>query len=132
MLGLTLLVVEDEPLIALSIEDVLVEGGFAVVAVDSGVEALRILEAGETPIAGLVTDIRCGNGPDGWQLARRGRELNPNLPVVYISGDSAHEHRSRGLPESIMVPKPFAATQIVTAVSMLLNALPPAAHDLAV
>ena len=124
MVEVALLLVEDEPLIALSVEELLAEGGYAVIAAASGAKAMEILEAGEPVISGIVTDIRCPPGADGWELARRGRELNPNLAVVYFSGDSAHDHRARGVPDSVMVQKPFAASQIITAISMLLNAVP--------
>lgn len=43
------------------------------------------------------------------------------MPVVYISGDSAHEWPVKGVPKSVMVPKPFAVAQIITAVPILLN-----------
>jgi hypothetical protein len=38
-----------------------------------------------------------------------------------MSGDSAPEWTSKGVPNSIMVAKPFAPAQIITAVSTLLN-----------
>ena len=52
---------------------------------------------------------------------RRTRELVPGISVVYISGDSAHEWDSQGVPNRVMVKKPFVAAQIITAISMLLN-----------
>jgi DNA-binding response OmpR family regulator len=70
----------------------------------------------------VITDIRLGAGPDGWAVARRARELVPTMPVVYMSGDSSHEWSSKGVPNSLMVAKPFAPAQIITAVSTLLNA----------
>lgn len=118
-----ILVVEDEPLIGISVEDALNEGGYVVRLVYSGEEAIAMLDAGDEPIAGLVTDIRLGSGPDGWTVARRARELHPAMPVVYMSGDSAVDHASRGVPDSLMVQKPFASAQIVTAVSQLLNTI---------
>jgi CheY-like chemotaxis protein len=69
----------------------------------------------------VLTDIRVGQAPDGWQVARRARELVPDMPVVYISGDSAHEWSAKGVPNSIMVTKPFVGAQIITAISTLLN-----------
>jgi hypothetical protein len=42
--------------------------------------------------------------------------------VVYITGDSAHEWTVHGVPNSVLVTKPFAAAQVVTAVSQLLTA----------
>jgi hypothetical protein len=37
-------------------------------------------------IRALVTDIDLGgSSPTGWDVARRARELHPELPVVYLS-----------------------------------------------
>jgi DNA-binding response OmpR family regulator len=120
------LVVEDEPLIGLTVQDGLDEAGYDVRLMINAVDALHELESAAEVLSALVTDIRLQGGKDGWQVARRARELNPQLPVVYMSGDSAIEHTSQGVPQSIMVQKPFAAAQIVTAVSTLINKLPPA------
>ncbi len=83
------------------------------------------MESAAQVLSALVTDIRLQDEKDGWEVARRGRELNPTLPVVYMSGDSALDHTSQGVPHSVMVQKPFAAAQIVTAVSTLINKAPP-------
>lgn len=93
-------------------------------AYPSGDAAVAALEA-EEAVAGVLTDIRCGSGPDGWAIARRARELHPHIPVIYMSGDSAHEHSAYGVPDSIMLQKPFAVAQVVTAISMLMNAVSP-------
>ena len=85
---------------------------------------MAVLEEGAVSVAGLVTDIDLGAGPHGWDVAQRARELNPLIPIVYMSGHQVIEHASRGVPASLMVQKPFAAAQIVTAISQLLNALP--------
>jgi CheY-like chemotaxis protein len=118
-----ILLVEDEHLIALSVQEALEEGGYAVRAAASGTDALSVLDEANDQICALITDIRLGAGPDGWDLARLARELNPRLPIVYMSGDSSHGHSSRGVPDSLMIQKPFAPVQIVTAVSTLLNAV---------
>jgi hypothetical protein len=49
----------------------------------------------------------------------------PTLPVVYITGASGNQWPSHGVPNSILLQKPFAPAQLVTAVSQLLNAVPP-------
>jgi hypothetical protein len=54
-------------------------------------------------------------------VAKRARELNELLPVVYMTGGNGHEWASQGVPNSILITKPFAPAQIVTAVSQLLN-----------
>ena len=43
------------------------------------------------------------------------------MPVVYMSGNSEHEWSSKGVPNSIMITKPFAAAQLVTAVATLIT-----------
>ena len=52
---------------------------------------------------------------------RRARAINPDLPVVYITGANADEWAVQGVPNSILLTKPFAPAQLVTAVSHLLN-----------
>jgi hypothetical protein len=44
-----------------------------------------------------------------------------------MSGKDADDWASKGVPNSIMLAKPFAPAQLVTAVSQLLNASPPIA-----
>jgi hypothetical protein len=44
-----------------------------------------------------------------------------------MSGDSSDDWGSKGVPNSIMLEKPFAPAQLVIAVSQLLNASPPTA-----
>jgi hypothetical protein len=53
-----------------------------------------------------------------------------SFPVVYMSGVAADEWLVQGVPNSIMLRKPFAPVQLVTAVSNLLNGcLSPKAPD---
>lgn len=118
-----ILLVEDEHLIALSVQEALEVGGYAVRVEASGTDAILILDESSDQICALITDIRLGIGPDGWDLARHARELNPRLPIVYMSGDSSQGHSARGVPDSLMIQKPFAPAQIVTAISTLLNAV---------
>ena len=49
------------------------------------------------------------------------RELAPAMPIVYMSGDSTHEWASQGVPGSVMLAKPFAPAQLVTAVATLVT-----------
>lgn len=117
----SVLVVEDEDLIRELSAEVLVDAGFDVVVVEDGDAALQALDGSADPFCALFTDVNLGHGPDGWAVARRGRELNNELPVVYVSGASGHEWKAQGVSQSIMLTKPCTATQIVGAVSGLLK-----------
>ena len=122
-----ILVVEDDNLVQSVLEDALTDGGFKIVMASSGENAVELLEAADGKYRALVTDINLGRDKlEGWEVARRAREIDPLFPVVYISGDSAEDWASKGVPDSIMLAKPFAPAQLVTAVSQLLNSAPPA------
>ena len=116
----TLLLAEDEPIIRASLADALQEAGYLLLESSNGEDTVAELDAGGK-IAGLITDIRLGAGLSGWELARHARHLLPRVAVVYMTGDSAVEWTAEGVPNSVMVQKPFAIAQVVTAVSTLLN-----------
>ncbi len=123
-----ILVVEDDQLIQSVVEESLTDGGFDIVMASSGENAVELLDASEGKYRALVTDINLGrDGIDGWDVARHAREIDPAFPVVYMSGKDAADWASKGVPNSIMLAKPFAPAQLVTAVSQLLNTgTPPA------
>ena len=119
--SLVVLVVDDEALVADIVESALREAGFEVIVALSGEEAVAVLEKQTECIRGLVTDVNLGKGMTGFDLGHRARELVPDVPMLYMTGDSAHEWSSQGVPNSVVIPKPFVAAQIVTALSSLLN-----------
>jgi DNA-binding response OmpR family regulator len=117
-----ILVIEDDDSIQTLVEDALSDGGFEPAIAPSGEEAVTLLKGRTGNYRALVTDISLRGKIDGWEVARQAREIDPEFPVVYISGGSAAEWPSKGVPNSVMVPKPFAPAQLVTAISNLLNA----------
>jgi DNA-binding response OmpR family regulator len=116
-----ILVVEDDESIQMLAEDALADAGFEPAIAPSGEEALTLLMGPRRKYRALVTDISLRGKVDGWEVAQRARELDPEFPVVYVSGVSAADWPSKGVPNSIMLAKPFAPVQLVTAVSNLLN-----------
>lgn len=121
--NILVLLVEDEPMILHLISETLQDAGFAVTTSMNGEEAVQMLQDKGGDYRALVTDIRLGRSRMlGWDVARRARELNPDLAVIYISGDSGHEWQTKGVAGSVLIPKPFAPAEIVTAVAKLINA----------
>jgi CheY-like chemotaxis protein len=124
---LLILIVEDDELVQSVVADALSEGGFEAAIASTGSNAIELLDAAKGKYRALVTDINLRPGEiDGWKVARHAREIDPHFPVVYMSGGEADDWASQGVPNSIMLAKPFAPAQLVTAVSQLLNASPPA------
>ena len=117
-----LLYVEDDALTQDLVETALQEAGFEVLTASDGHEALVHLGANIEALRGLITDINLGECPDGWEIARSARESISGLPVLYVSGACEHEWTVKGVPNSLMVGKPFAPAQIVVAISSLIVA----------
>jgi DNA-binding response OmpR family regulator len=124
-----ILVIEDEYALHGFVEDALAEAGFATEIFSSVEEALTLFQSGK--YKALVTDIRLKSTSNGWEGARQVREREPHLPVIYMTGAAAVEWASRGVPGSIILSKPFAPAQLVTAVSQLINAAGPSADPTA-
>ena len=116
-----ILVVEDEILIQELIETTLKDAGYDVLTADNGEDGMAVLEKEASRLGGVVTDVNLGPPPNGWKVAACARGLNANIPVVYISGDSAHEWAAHGVPNSTMITKPFAAIEVVVALASLRN-----------
>ena len=116
-----ILVVEDDDLIQTLVEEALGEGGFEAAIVPSGEEAVSLLNGQKGNYRALVTDINLRGKMEGWEVAQHAREIETNFPVIYMSGQSADEWTVKGVPNSVMLAKPFAPAQLVTAVSNLLN-----------
>lgn len=118
------LVVEDEYLLQCDLQAALANGGFASEGVFSGEEALTLFIGGAKSYKALVTDVRLGGNMSGWEIAKRLREKEPALPVVYVTASAGDEWASHGVSGSILIPKPFAPAQLLTALSNLLNVGP--------
>jgi CheY-like chemotaxis protein len=116
-----ILVVEDEYPLQGVVEDTLAEAGFESAIVSSGEEALTLFKGAGRDCKALVTDVNLKGKLNGWEVARRIREIDPGFPVVYMTGAAADQWASQGVPNSILLAKPFAPAQLVTAVSQLLN-----------
>jgi CheY-like chemotaxis protein len=116
-----ILVVEDDQDIQTLVEEALTDGGFESGIATSGEEAVARLKSDEVKYRALVTDINLPGRLDGWEIARVAREIDPAFPIVYMTGAAADDWPSKGVPNSILLNKPFAPAQLVTAVSQLLN-----------
>ena len=115
------LIAEDDAEIRKILQTSFEDGGFAVVLASSGEEAMAAMDDKGEGVRALVTDIALASKATGWDVARHAREMNPNLPVVYVTGTEGHDWASLGVPNSVLIAKPFAPAQVLTAVSQLLN-----------
>jgi two-component system, response regulator PdtaR len=114
----TVLVVEDEPLILLSIADELREAGFDVLEAQSAADALRLLEA-NAHIRLIFTDVDMPGSMDGLGLSAVVRERWPPVLIIVTSGKRVPE--TAALPSgSEFLPKPYTSRGVVRAMRSML------------
>jgi len=113
-----ILLVEDEAALQELVRHALSDAGFDLTVSASAEEALSLLGSGVVRYRALVTDINIDGELNGWELARQVREVD----AVFVTGAAADQWSSQGVPNSILLEKPFAPAQLITAISQLLNA----------
>jgi DNA-binding response OmpR family regulator len=113
------LLVEDEVLISMMIEDAMVARGFEVYTATNADDALQVLTEGPQ-VDVLFTDINIEGDMDGTALARRARELHPELAVLYASGSL--KSIIDAVPNSTFVPKPYAPSEVCAMVAEMASA----------
>ena len=115
-----ILLLEDEPLIAALMEEALQEGGFSVTLAADGPTAQAALMSG-IEFQGMVVDINIPGPLSGWDLGRMGRTQFPQIAVVYATGHGELDWPSEGVPGSVLISKPYAPAQAITALAHQLN-----------
>jgi PAS domain S-box-containing protein len=113
------LAVDDEPALRFVLERLMKRYGFAVTTVGSIAEALDVLRSRRVDI--LVTDVVLGAGESGAVLAPEARKLQPDLPVIFISGFTRQELSLTTLGEGDwFIPKPFPTADLKAALQSAL------------
>ena len=98
----SVLVVEDEIAHQDILESALEDGGFSVAKAITGEEALVMLDAEDAKYRAVITDVNLGPAKvTGWEVAKRAREKNSELPIVYMTGGGGHDWGSMGVPNSV-------------------------------
>lgn len=106
----TVLIVEDEPLVAFENEHALAQAGYRVVAtVDRHADARAALAAGGIDL--VVADIALSGGGNGIDVARDAGEYG--IPVLFVTGHCPEEARTLAIG---CLAKPYAPRDLVRAI----------------
>nr|WP_245329356.1 response regulator [Bradyrhizobium canariense] len=97
------------------------EEGYEVIHAANGEDALEW--CGKRIADVLVTDVTLPGRVDGWQIAERCREQDPELPVIYASGFSPVAPRP--VSGSLFLQKPYDPAEIVRAVKTMARRASP-------
>ncbi len=105
--GETVLIVEDDPAVRVLVSQVLSELGYAFVEAGDADSALPIIESAQR-IDLMISDVGLP-GMNGRQLAEIGRQIRPDLKVLFITGYAEHAAVRGGFldPGMQLITKPF-------------------------
>ena len=121
--GETILLVEDEPSVALLAERVLQQAGYTVVTAGNGQRALEQVLALELEFDLLLTDVimPAMGGPE---LAERLRAIRPDLKVLFCSGYTDDALTQRGVLQGgvDLLRKPYGVEELKRRVREALDA----------
>ena len=114
LLLMFILIVEDDFLISEYLRAILEVGGHRVIATFEADEAIEVLER-VRDIQLVITDISMPGSMDGLRLAAAIRDRWPPIHLIVVTG-LARPNRSELPRDSLFVPKPYGATEILSAV----------------
>ncbi len=115
-----ILLVEDEKDLAMIIADTLSARGYEVTAASDGVEGL---EKFRTHIPDMVIADVMMPRLDGFGMARKIRELSPDVPVLFLTAKSGIEDVERGFEVGAndYLRKPFELRELIVRIKALLR-----------
>jgi signal transduction histidine kinase len=119
--GEVVLIVEDDPAVRALVSQVLSELGYGFVEAGAADSAVPILES-EQRIDLMISDVGLP-GMNGRQLAEIGRQLRPELKVLFITGYAEHAAVRAGFLDTgmQMITKPFAFDQLTAKVREMIE-----------
>ncbi|HZX48331.1 MAG TPA: sigma-54 dependent transcriptional regulator [Nitrospirota bacterium] len=114
------LIVDDEPLMRISISDALKAEGYNVASAATGSEGLKAIK--DTPYDVVITDLRLPE-VDGVQILKTCRQISPHTKVLMITAygsvDTAVEAMKIGAYDYIT--KPFSMDELILTVKRLIE-----------
>ena len=104
----TVLLVEDEPFIAMMIRDLLEGDGVRAVVATDAEDAVALATSGKFTFDAVLTDVHFSRGRDGFAFVRWFREHQPGTPMFIASGHGAKAHELQQLAAGeTFIAKPY-------------------------
>jgi signal transduction histidine kinase len=119
--GECVLIVEDDPAVRVLVSQVLSELGYAFVEAGDADNALPIIESSQR-IDLMISDVGLP-GMNGRQLAEIGRQIRPDLKVLFITGYAEHAAVRGGFldPGMQLITKPFTFDLLTVKVREMIH-----------
>ena len=120
LFGCSILIVEDEPLIALDLHAALCAVGAGIIAATDAAEALRLIRRNE--ISAAVIDVKLGNRDSG-EICQA--LFHRRVPFLFYTGH-AHADLLKAWPEVPVFTKPARTSEVVACIADLVHRSPQA------
>lgn len=122
---LTILIVEDDPVIGSALVERLNQEGFAPHLVSTGTRAIEFVQHSRPDV--VLLDVMLPDA-EGFDVCRRLREKSAQLPVIMLTARDAVEDRVRGLDSGAddYVTKPFSFEELIARIRALWRRSKPA------
>ena len=108
----TVLVVEDDAILAMNIEEALADAGVKQVELTASTEAALAALRSETPDA-IVLDVHLSDRDDGWAIAELLRTLGPNRPRIVFSTGAPDDIPADIAEMGAVLEKPYDVAQLI-------------------
>lgn len=118
---ISVLIVEDEGIVALGLEEMLRQGGYRVAGIaDNGQEAIAIVK--DSVVDLILLDIQIKGEWDGVETARRLAGIR-EVPFIYLTAFSDEEtvERARGTFPAAYLTKPYQERSLLIAIDLALH-----------
>lgn len=112
------LIIEDEPIIAMDIEAIVTGMGHGVIGIASTQREAADL-AGQAPVGLVLADIHLRDGSSGIDAVRDIRS-HTEAPAIFITGNPDLLSTGQGLEPTFLIAKPFAASRVHAAIAQAL------------
>lgn len=115
---ITILVVEDEPLVSMMLVDDLEAAGFSVIEAANAASAIQLLERRDD-IRVIITDVDMPGTMDGLMLAAAVANRWPPIRIIVVSGHRTVEITD--IPDgSVFYSKPYRPAEIIETMNEML------------
>jgi DNA-binding response OmpR family regulator len=117
---ITVLLVEPEIIVRMTVADYLRECGYKVVEGGAADDAFAVLATGQR-VDFILSEVQLSGGTDGFSLARQVRERYPGVDVILASGTSGAAAKAENLCEEGPLKKPYHPEEIVRRINLLIE-----------
>lgn len=118
----TILVVEDEVFVRMTISEYLRGCGFKVIEAASADEAIMVLQSTEIPVDIVLSDIEMPGSMDGFGLSRWVRENRADVDVILAGSVKRAAAAATELCDEGTLPKPYEPQLVADRIRRLIAA----------